>query len=222
MQEPPQPQQNDQVATLSKPQTVSKGRRSAFGISHIIDAAALISLTVGIMYFLGYLYYSSYYSYFGVDLSLFPRASADYIITAWDSLFWVIFVLLLVILFRDFFAYVLPSGWIARLSASMPSFLPSFGLFCSVLIFILAAERMQKRGILDAKTTANEKRQIRIETINNLKLPEEIYLLSYSQGKYLLYYFPSPYAPLSTIIVNDSSVTKIEFLQRQEHSKAAH
>ena len=175
------------------------------------DAAALLTIVSGFMYFVGYMYHAAYYRYFGVDLAFFPRSGADYIVTAWEYAFWFIFAVLTLAFLRTAFADAVPPHWVAKVKSSLPGFFPAlFGLVV-FLVMMTAAARMEQRGLRDAKATADQKKVVRISTTSNLELPKELYLLSYSQGKYLLYYFPSPYARPNVIMVNDANVSKIEF-----------
>jgi hypothetical protein len=175
------------------------------------DAAALLTIVAAYMYFVGYVYHVAYYRYFGVDLAFFPRAGADYIMTAWEYAFWSIFSVFVLSFLWGALSEPLPPDRVAKIKASMPRFIRALVAIVVLVIMLFAAAAMDKRGTRDAKAEADKKNVVRIFTTTNIDLPKEVYLLSYSQGKYLLYYFPTPYVRPNVIVVNDSSVAKIEF-----------
>lgn len=179
----------------------------------------MLSLATAYMYFHGYLYYAGFYGYFGVDPALFQRTTADYLVQAWDYPFMAATALLAVGSFIALFRDVGHTDWLVKLRAALPKVV---WYMIGLVILVVLVGRLARAGhagrVDAAATVASKSSPVRVES-TALHLPSELYLASYSQGKYLLYHFPGGQT-FSTIILDDDDISRLDYRKANDLPEA--
>jgi hypothetical protein len=182
-----------------------------------IDAAALMLIITVVLYFLGFVYYYSFFATYGVDINFFTLPFEAYILVNW----WHDLMAVGVIVIAYFIYGLMDLGEGKMLSkyAGVRKWLTNNALgimlmtiFTGVLILAIVIDR---NATGDALSRAGNRKKIEFTLKTPSALPAQLYFLTYSSGKYIVYADVPAEAGKSpkgqVYVINDEDVSMITF-----------
>jgi hypothetical protein len=183
-----------------------------------VDAAALILIITAVLYFLGYVYYYSFFATYGVDINFFTLPFEAYILINWWYDLMAVGLIITVYFLYGLLAfdereplrkYPQVRKWIGRNTLG-------FTLMSTFMVVLFLATWIDQKANRDALSRAGNRKKIELILKTDVQpLPATLYFLSYSGGKYIVY-ADVPAAggkpPRGQVyVINDEDVSRITF-----------
>jgi hypothetical protein len=182
-----------------------------------IDAAALFLIITIVLYFLGYVYYSSFFGVYGVDIGFFTLPFESYILVNWwydliavGSLVLVYFFYGLIDFDSNKFLHKHPKArkFIYRNALSLT-------LMAIFMVVLFAAIAIDKNARNDALYKARSRKKVEFTLKTGTPPPKTSYFLTYSSGKYIVYsdvpVKEGEQAKGQIHVINDDDVSSVTF-----------
>lgn len=194
-------------------------------ITTYLNAAALLAIVTALLFFLGYVYYSAYFGYFGVNLSRFLFSSEKYYLLVGSTYAVLTLGTFLTILFMyKLFVWTQKeekkpaktrkknSDFVRTLRQFAINVGPSALLLLLFLGLSFAIIQLEIKGRRDARDMAFSKKQIEFVTKTENKYSSPLYFLAFTEGKYFVYSVESEGKRAQVHIINESDISQAVFI----------